>query len=79
MDNPASDTEYVSVYVFWEYTEGGKFSQSDKPAIHSLWPNARSHRRHFLQQSRFTICTAMTVDNGVYAKHEDVAARGEIE
>jgi FRG domain-containing protein len=79
MDNHASNAEYVSVYVFWEYTEGGKSSQRDKPAIHSLGPNVRSHRRHFLQQSRYTICTAMTADNWVYAKHEDVVARGEIE
>jgi hypothetical protein len=78
MDNPASDAEYVSVYVFWADTEEGReFSQRDKPAIHSLGPNVRSHRRHFLQQSRYTICTAKPDDNWVYAKHEDVVARGE--
>jgi len=77
LDNPASDAEYVSVYVFWEDTGEGKTSQSDKPAIHSIGPTVRSHRRHFLQQSRYTICTAMPGDNWVYAKHEDVVARGE--
>lgn len=77
MENPASDAEYVSVYVFWEYTAGGKISDRNKPAIHGLGPNVRSHRRHFLQQSRYTICTAMPGDNWIYAKHEDVVARGE--
>jgi hypothetical protein len=79
MDNPACDAEYVSVYVLWEDTGGGKLSQLDKPAIHSLGPTVRSHRRHFLQKSRYTICAAKTGDNWVYAKHEDVVARGEIE
>ena len=76
MDNPVSDAGSVSVYVFWKYP-GMEFSDRDKPAIHGLGPNVRSHRRHFLQQSRYTICTAQTGDNWVYAKHEDVVARGE--
>ncbi|HSL02322.1 MAG TPA: hypothetical protein VK901_02120, partial [Nitrospiraceae bacterium] len=49
----------------------------NKPAIHGLGPNVRSHRRHVLQQSRYTICTAMTGDNWVYAKHEDVVSVGK--
>ena len=77
MDKPANGAEDVSVYVFWEYTEGGKITDRDKPAIHGLGPNVRSHRRHFLQQSQYTICTAMTGDNWIYAKHEDVVARAE--
>ena len=77
MDKPATDAQDVSVYIFWEYTEGGKISDRDKPAIHGLGPNVRSHRRHFLQQSQYTICTAMTRDTWVYEKHEDVVARGE--
>ena len=74
---PSSGTEKVSVYVYWEYTGGGKLSDRDKPAIHGLGSNVRSHRRHFLQQSQYTICTATTDGNVVYAKHEDVVARGE--
>ncbi len=77
MDNPANDAKYVSVYVFWKNTWKPEFSDRDKSAIHVLGPNVRSHRRHFLQQSRYTICTALTGDNWAYAKHEDVVARGE--
>jgi hypothetical protein len=78
MDNPANDAKYVSVYVFWKNTWKPEFSDRDKPAIHVLGPNVRSHRRHFLQQSRYTICTAMTGNSWVYAKHDDVVAREEI-
>ena len=77
MDNPPSDAEHVSVYVFWEYSRGEKASDRNKPEIHGLGPNVRSHRRHFLQQSRYTICTAQSGDNWVYARHEDVVAREE--
>ena len=77
MDKPANGAENVSVYTFWEYTGGGKSTASNEPAIHGLGPNVRSHRRHFLQQSQYTICTAMTGDDWAYAKHQDVVARGE--
>jgi hypothetical protein len=77
MDKPATDAQDVSVYIFWEYTGGGKISDRDTPAIHGLGPNVRSHRRHFLQESRYTICAAKPGDHWVYAKHEDVVARGE--
>ena len=76
MDNPAREVTHVSVYVFCEYTGGRKDSDRDKPAIHGLGPNVHSHRRHFLQQSRYTICTAKIGDNWVYSKHEEVVARG---
>ena len=77
MDYPASDVKYVSIYIYWKNTWKPEFSDRDKPAIHVLGPNVHSHRRHFLQQSRYTICTAMTAGNWLYAKHEDVVARGE--
>lgn len=77
MDCPANDVKYVSVYIYWKNTWKPEFSDRAKPAIHVLGPNVRSHRRHFLQQSSYTICTAKPGDNWVYAKHEDVVARGE--
>jgi FRG domain len=71
MDKPARDVQSVSVYVFWEYTGGAKLTEHGKPTICGLGPNVRSHRRHFLQQSQYTICTAMAGENKMYAKHED--------
>ena len=71
MDKPARDVQSVSVYVFWEYTGGAKLTDHGKPAICGLGPNVKSHRPHFLQQSHYTICTALTGENKEYAKHED--------
>jgi hypothetical protein len=48
--------ERVSIYVLWEYTGSAKIWSSKKPHIHSLGPYVKSHRRHFLQQSEYTIC-----------------------
>ena len=75
MDKPARDVQSVSVYVFLEDIGRGKIIKPRKPTIFGLDSNIRSHRRHFLQQSRYTICTAMTADSLGYTKHEDVAAR----
>jgi FRG domain len=77
MNNPPIDAETVAIYVYWEYTGGGKISDRDKPAIHGPGPNVRSHPRHFLQQSQYTICTAMRDEKTFYAKHEEVVARGD--
>jgi hypothetical protein len=63
MDQPARNVQSVSVYVFWEYPDGAKLTDHGKPAICGLGPNVKSHRRHFLQQSHYTICTALTGEN----------------
>jgi len=66
----------VAIYVFLEskseivLRSGG----SDKPYIHRLGPYVRTDRRHFLQQSQYTICI---VHDGEwrYAPHEEAFAR----
>lgn len=65
----------VSIYVFCEYPEGGKSGIGGEPYIHSIGPYIRSHRRHFLQQSEYTICIVDHNDDWSYAPHEDAFAR----
>jgi hypothetical protein len=72
---PAAADGRVSLYLFWERPEGFKGSASNEPSIHSMGPYVRSHRRHFLQQSEYTICIVRE-DEWCYARHEDVFARG---
>lgn len=78
MDKPARDVQSVSVYVFWECTGGAKLTEDGKPEICGLGPNVRSHRRHFLQQSQYTICTAMAGEAKMYAKHEDAFGKSVV-
>jgi hypothetical protein len=70
--------ERVSIFVFLERPEGFKtFSiGSPSPSIWRFGPYVRSHRRHFLQQSDYTMCI---VRDGEwrYAAHEDAFARDD--
>ena len=68
----------VSIYVFLESTSeiSLKSGASDKPYIHKFGPYVRTDRRHFLQQSQYTICI---VHDGVwrYTSHEKVFANSD--
>ena len=69
--------ERVSIFVFLERPPHGlKVFSSDSPSIWRFGPYVRSHRRHFLHQSEYTICI---VSDGEwrYAAHEDAFARDD--
>lgn len=71
MRNPAREVELVSVYAFLKDAGQGVMSDHGKPAIYEIDPDVRAHRRHFLQQSSYTICAVVAGESSVYAKHED--------
>ena len=60
----------VSIYAFMEYYGQGKSISTWDPLIISPRPNVKSHERHFLQQSDYTVCVSMKEDTCVYACHE---------
>jgi hypothetical protein len=66
----------VSIYVFLESTSdiGLKCGSSKEPHIHKFGPYVKTDRRHFLQQSQYTICI---IHDGEwrYAPHEKAFAR----
>jgi len=62
----------ISIYAYREYTTGHKSGSSNDAEITGLGPYVRSHRRHFHQQSQYTICTIKREDKYYYAPHEDV-------
>jgi hypothetical protein len=71
----ASAAERVGIYAFLEYSKGGKVWTKTEPHIMGLGPYVKGHRRHFLQQSEYTICVAY--DEGwKYASHESVFSLG---
>lgn len=61
----------VSIYAYREFIEGYKWDSSHEPRIIGLGPYVRSHRRHFQQQSQYTICTIPRNGEHAYACHED--------
>lgn len=73
-----TDAKDVAIYCFQERLDFGKFSSSDKPHIKSLGPRVKSHKRHFLQQSHYTICANFKDAGWFYGPHEDVFNLGMI-
>ena len=62
----------VSIFAFMEYSGHGKSVSTWDPFIMSLGSYVKSHERHFLQQSEYTICISMKDDTYVYDCHENI-------
>ena len=71
-----AQTERVAIFVYMEYAGHGKLGSSDHPQIVSFGPYVRSHTRHFLQQSQYTICAHYKEGEWWYASHEQVFEQG---
>ena len=52
----ATTSVAAAMYVFLERPEGMKVSGEGVPAIRTLGQYVRTHRRHFRQQSAYTVC-----------------------
>jgi hypothetical protein len=77
-------SDNVAIYVYLEAPDGMKGGGSGFPAIRTLGPYVRTHRRHFRPQSTYTVCAKYTVcanflkddfDNSYawrFVSHEDV-------
>jgi len=75
----SSKAAAVSIYAYCEYTAGHKSGSSGVPKIMGLGPYVRSHRRHFQQQSAYTICTINRDGAHSYACHEDAFAGNKMD
>lgn len=58
----------VAIYVYCEYPDGIKGSSSGDPQIRTLGPYMKTHRRHYLQKSRYTVCAQFK--KGKYGRRE---------
>jgi len=61
----------VAIYAFQEYGEQGKQIDMRGPAILGLGRWIATDRKHFLQQSEYTICRRMRGNDLLYCPHED--------
>lgn len=72
-----SRDENVAIYVFVEYLAAGKSGMPSEATIIGCGPNVTTHKRHFNQQSEYTICRKVK-ENGVhYCNHEEAFARND--
>ena len=69
--NVSSKSTHASIYVFCKSPHGISRINPGEPIISVLNQDVRSHRRHFQQQSTYTICTAYRDNETYYAPHQD--------
>jgi hypothetical protein len=60
----------VAIYAYIEWAGGGKSQEGSNPVISTLPVETRSHKRHFIQQSAYTICAAETRSGIAFSAHE---------
>lgn len=78
--NASNCEEKVSIYVYLESPSGIKLSSSNEPHIQVFGPYVRTDRRHFIQQSRYTVCFFADDKKSYewcYVPHEDAFARND--
>ena len=71
----ARNAESVAIFAYSEMPEYSKSIQIAGPNITAQTNDIRSDRRHYLQQSSYTICTVKEKSKTYYCSHEEVFAR----
>jgi hypothetical protein len=62
----------VAIYAYRERPVNFKVGGSDTPQIITFGPNIKTHKRHFRQQSRYTVCVRFKDGQWYFAPHDSV-------
>lgn len=76
IDEPHSD--YSSIFIYVGTPNGVKVGSDNDININDIGPHVRTHKRHFLQKSRYTIATKyeqFEQDHAIVS-HEDIFSAG---
>jgi hypothetical protein len=65
----------VAIYLYSERPDNIKSFSNDRPQIKLLGPYIKTHPRHFLQQSTYTICMQFLDTGWQFSSHESVFSR----
>lgn len=68
--NLPDEAQDVAIYCYSETVGAGKGWGGSEPVISVRGPFARSHKRHFLQQCEYTICSKQENTELHFARHE---------
>lgn len=74
---PPNDGDNVAIYCYSETVGVGKSWSSSDPLITVRGPFARSHKRHFLQQCAYTVCSQFDGNGLRFAHHEEAFGLGK--
>jgi hypothetical protein len=67
---------HVSIYAFSEMPKGTKLTSNDSAWIRRIGPFVTTHRRHFLQQSDYTMCATFS-DEWRFVSHDEATVRDD--
>lgn len=67
----ADHDQSVAIYAYNESLQQFRGGSVSNPFIHSLGPYVQTHRRHFLQQSEYTYCTAENRQTLYLREHDE--------
>lgn len=76
-DCPADQNGEVAIYAFCQYLGRGRRFTGGDATIFQRGHYVRTHKRHFAQQSEYTICTKKVNDTWVYAPHGDAISANQ--
>lgn len=76
--NLVKGATHTAIYVFLEWANSYKSGATGHPEIQGIGPNHAIHRRHFMQQSEYTVCTVHRDESVYYASHETVFGQNDI-
>jgi len=69
--NVASNADSVAIYHYMEAWEAPKIISTEKPQIYPVYAHSRNNKRHYLQQSVYTICLRNKNGKIYFANYED--------
>jgi len=76
---PVKNQKFVTIYSFIEELGEGKEGCFENPTVIGCGPYIRTHPRHHLQQSEYTICKQIIDGKYSYSNHNDALDTGEYE
>lgn len=62
----------VAIFVYSEMPENMKTGSKDEAGIFTFGPIVKTHKRHFRQQSRYSVCAQYETDQWIYRPHQSV-------
>lgn len=69
---PAKGATHAAIYAYIEWANSHKTARGGQSEIRGIGSGYAAHRRHFMQQSEYTVCTIRDGADVFYASHQDV-------
>ena len=76
-DANSKRSNYVAVFEYVGYTNAGKSLRPTEATITQCGTWIGTDKKHFLQQSEYTVCRKKALDGLDYVSHEEAFERGE--